>query len=369
MNLRASLIELWTRVNDYVVSEKIFKNGYNDQYSQEMEAVISNSPTGVRARGTFAKYIAGDSLTMDPEMDDFTSLWDVVVSMGHHIATYGGVWIHRSIKIDKSGNFVTAKIKVLNYHKCRIGKKDDNENDGKVHYGDFSSKKGLIGSSSTKKWFYSFNDNQNVIRDQILVDAKDAGVDSIEEALAYYRGQVMYINTTPDHVYAISPFDSVFNDLDTEYRISLYSNKSFRSGFLGKLMVFYSGLSKEDGENLNNDIQKWLGAENSDSVYLAEVDNAEDVEKSIFIKQIPTEYDDDMATNTEKRISVNILGAASNLPSALLYSNDTSLFGGSGELINALKKFYSEQTSPYRAIIEKNLRRLGYDTKINPLGE
>lgn len=366
MNLRASLIELWTRVFPYEVSKNIFSNGENDQYSKEIEAVLSNSPTGVRSWNMLSTYISGSGLTNDPEMDDFNTLWDVVRSMGRDIGSQGGVWIHRSIML-KDSKLVTAKIKTLNYHKCKIGKKDDNDFDGKVWYGDFSAKIGFFKEAKKNKWFYSFNDSQAVIKEQILNDAKEEGIEDIKQALEHYRGQVMYINTTPHNIYAESPFDCVYNDLDTEYRISLYGNKMFRSGFLGKLMVFYSGLSKEDKLDMLPKIQKWLGAENSDTVFLAEVESTQNIEEAFYVKQMPTQYDDDMSQNTEKRITRNILGAARNIPEKLLFA-DNSIFGGSGEMVIQLKQLYSEQTEFYRTIIEKNLRRLGYETKIKPLG-
>ena len=369
MKLRASLVELWSRVFNFDPQKNIFSNGDNDQYSKEIELAISNSATGTRARNMMADFIAGSGLTFDPDMSDYESLWDVVCDIAFDIATQGGCWVHRSFKINEEGQLVTAKLKVLNYHKCRKGKDDDGGYTGKILYGDFGEKKAFGANKKNDKWYYSYNDNQNVIKQQILNDAKEQNAESIKDALSSYRGQVLYINTTPSQIYASSPFDAVFNDMDTEYRISLYANKSFRSGFLGKMMVMYSGIEEEAAKTLEEDIQGWLGAENSDNVYLAEVDNAEDVEKSFFIKQIPTQYNDDMSQNTEKRITRNILGAAKNLPEALIFTNDNALFGGSGEMIRELKKFYNEQTSGYRSVIEKNIHRLGINTKIIPLGE
>lgn len=369
MNLRASLIELWTRINPYDTAKNIYSNGYNDQYSREIEAVIGNSPTASRARNMMADYVAGQKLTYDPNMDDFTSLWDVVNEISRDISTFGGAWIHRSVKLNEKGEIVTAKIKVLDYHKCRKGKNDDNDFTGKIIYGEFGEKKGLGSKKKENKWFYSFSASQKVIKEQILTDAKEQGIEDLKGAIEHYRGQVLYINLTPTHVYAISPFDSVFNDMDTEYRISLYANKMFRSGFLGKTMVLFSGLSEEDSENLQKNIKGWLGSENADNIYLGEVDNAENVEKSLYIKQLDTQYDDDMSLNTEKRITRNILGAAKNLPEALIFTNDNALFGGSGEMIRELKNFYNDQTSGLRSIIEKNLHRLGFNTQIVAIGE
>ena len=53
--------------------------------------------------------------------------------------------------------------------------------------------------------------------------------------LQYYRGQVfLYVNLTPKFRYAISKFDSVYNDLDTEYRVGVYTNTMTRGGSWGR---------------------------------------------------------------------------------------------------------------------------------------
>ena len=55
MKVRATLIELWKKVTPYKETDKIFWNGDNNDYSEEMERVVSNSPTGSRAVEMFGK--------------------------------------------------------------------------------------------------------------------------------------------------------------------------------------------------------------------------------------------------------------------------------------------------------------------------
>src|SRR5699024_11203036 len=138
---------------------------------------------------------------------------------------------------------------------------------------------------------------------QIFADAKAQGLEteSIAEALPYYRGQVYYMNSTPKYVYAKSPFDSVYNDLDSEYRLSLYTNKEFRDGFMGKMLVFFSNLDGEDERAFRKNIKGWLGSENSSSIYVGKVNDVEQVKDSIYIKQLESQFEDDLAVNTEKR--------------------------------------------------------------------
>src|SRR5699024_3952942 len=124
---------------------------------------------------------------------------------------------------------------------------------------------------------------------------------------------------------------------------------------------------KEESDKLKRNVKNLLGSENADESYVAEVENIAAIKDSFSIEQIPTQYDDDISVNTEKRIKENISGCASNAPHILLYPNDTSLFGGSGELMRQSMDFYNGQTEEYRSVIEKSLSRLGYNAKIEKL--
>lgn len=377
---RATLAEIWSRTISKVESDDYYTNGEDDAYSRTIEGVIMNSPTASRAVDAMSKYIAGKGLTSDFTLYDDISLWDVVSEIAQDLAFQGGCYIHRSVKYDiDSERFVTDKIEVLDYHRMRKGIEDDEENEGKFWDGDFGGeKKGF--NKVDKRFYYPFSANQNVIQAQIEADADGFEAETIAEKLRYYRGQVMYINTTPRFVYAVSPFDAVFNDMDTEYRIGLWSNKIIRSGFLGKKVILFKELDEpiNDPENpvleSENDkvkrlVQEWMGAENSDSVMVVSVDNLTEPDKFMHVIDIPSDYNDDMFKETIARIRRNILGGASNLPEALLFTNDGGLFSGSGEQLIQLKKFYSEQTEKYRLMIEKALKRLGFETQIIDLSD
>lgn len=374
MNLRASLVELWSRAIDFVKSDKIYTNGRDNKYSEGMERVVMNSPTGSRVWGLYAKYIEGYGLDNDIELTEDKMLSDVTRDISRDLSLQGGSWVHRQVQIDLGGDIPTFKTKdleVLVYHKCRKGKDDSEDNESKIHYGEFTGNRFLSGENNSKNtWFYPFTNDSSVISEQIFADAKLNNVETedIMEALPYYRGQVYYINLTPSFIYAVSPFDSVFNDCDTEYRLSLYTNKAFREGFLGKLMVLYSNLDPDYEKKFKSDMKGWLGAENSSGIYVGKVDDAEEISKNIYIKQLDSQYDDDMAVNTDKRIRRNILGAGNNAPEGLLFSNEGGMFS-SGEEIEQLKLLYEENTSHERKVTERVMKRLGYNIKIKTLGD
>lgn len=374
MSLRASFVELWSRAIDFVKSDQIYTNGNDNKYSESMERVVMNSATANRVRSIYAKYIEGYGLDMDIDLPNDRMLSDVVRDISMDLSLQNGSWIHRQVKLDLSGSkpkFTTKDLKVLNYHKCRKGKDDDEDNESKIHYGTFSGKGWLKDKTKSKNsWYYPFTNDDGIIAEQIFSDAAEHDVitDDITEAIKYYRGQVYYINMTPSFVYAISPFDSVFNDCDTEFRMSLYTNKAFREGFLGKLMVLFSNLDPDYEKDFKDDIKAWLGAENSSGIYIGKVDDAEEIGKNIYIKQLESQYDDDMAVNTEERIRRNILGAGQNVPEGLLFSNEGGMFS-SGEQIEQLKLLYEENTSAERKVVERTLKRLGFNIKIKTLGD
>ena len=363
--IRTQLVELWSRLTPYKKSDQVFSNGENNQYPNEIEAVVMNSPTASRAKKIFSKYIFGGGLAAEnPELSK------TVKAVCNDVALQYGSWIHVSYKIDPaSGNIVPAGVKSLNYLNCRIDKPDDNDNSGRIRYKDFSKGK----YQSKWHWYYPFSNDQNVIKAQILADgklAKKTSDISIIEALPYYRGQVYYLNLTPEYTYAISPFDPVYNDCDTEYRMSLYSNTMTREGFLGKMAVILNNLDEETSSDVKRDIQNWLGADKSGGAYVLEMVGAGDLENIMKIVNVPSQYNDDMFVNTEKRIRRNILGAANNVPEGLIFSNESGgLFAAGGEQFREMKRFYSEQTRGERDEVEAAFKEIGFPIKLIPLGQ
>lgn len=349
-----SLVELWNRAVVYFKTKDYYSNGDDDKYSERIERLIENSPIGSRVADIFSTFVAGRGVENDYVVYGDTFLSEIITETAENLVFFGGVYIHRSLKIDEQGDFVTDKIKVLDYHRMRIGRSGDDDEGGKFW---------LVPKENTKKpfFFYPFSSNQNVILEQVNNDSKSY---DIKEKIKAYRGQVMYVSLTPKYVYGLSPFDSVINDLDTDYRISLYSNSVLRNGFLGKQMVLFQSGTDEEDKAMKDNIKGWLGAENASNIFVSSVNSIDDIDKNIVIKKAESDYNDQMFENTTKRIERNILGAGANVPYALIFNSDNSLFGGSGEQLIQLKKFYNEQTTPYRKLIENKLLLLGITNKI-----
>ena len=370
VKVRATLVELWEKITPFKEQEKVFWNGENNDYSEEIERVTSNSPTGARSKEMFSKFIFGKGIdeSIDVLLDSGMTLSEVAKEVVDDVVEQNGAFIHTTygIDIDDSGEviFLPKTPKSLNYNKCRISQEDDDGNKGMILYKNYNKHDRNLTKKEKdyKRKYYPFNPRQAVVMAQINADAKAAGYDGEEwsEKIKYYRGQVMYLNLTPKHRYAISKFDSVFNDLDTEYRIGLYTNKITKDGFLGKLAVLTQGLDEETAKRIKETVQKWLGAENSASIVHLDVEQAESLDNILKIINVPSQYDEKQFQLTRKFIRTQILGAANNLPEPLAFADSGAMFD-SGEKYEQLKKFYWEQCEWERQKIEDAFYKLGYE--------
>lgn len=383
-SVRATLVELWKRVTNVseADSEKLYINGEGNLYPNEIERVINNSPTASRCARIMAKYIGGAGvLNAKGEIAKYTELpivntknnlriTDIISGSARSISYQYGVFFHIGWGIDeKTGLLKQKTIEVLDYTKARISKEDGLENPGKIYFRDFETKKGFGSPKGPKgTWFYPYTDNTDLVLSQIKNDANDPEL-TLEEAIKKYRGQAYYLNLTPEYIYSLSPADSIYNEADSEYRISMYTNKQVRSGFLGKTAVLTSGLDEETAKDIQKDLAEWLGSENSDNMYHLDVEETADLDKVLKIIQVKGQYDEKMFTETNNRIRRNIFGAFNNIPEPLVMGADSSLFGSSSETYKQMKIFYSQQTEEEREKLQECLSYLGFPCVIEPIAK
>lgn len=377
--VRAQLVELYTRVIEPdTKNNNIYKSGENNFYPYEIERAINNSPTATRASYIMSKFIAGQGVVNDKEVNTKKGyfLSDVVNIVAEDISDQYGSFIWVGYGIDENGNIYRKTLDVLDYSNCRKSKEDDHDYPGRIFVKDYSKVKKIFTAKSnenTEKWYYPFNPNPDIVKAQMRADAreklgkKENDPVTAEEMVQNYRGQVYYLNLTPRYQYALSKFDSVFNDMDSEYRFSLYVNTQMREGFLGKTAVITQGLDDETEEKVKGDLAKWLGAENSGSMYHLGVEHAENLDQVLRIEQLKPQLDDKLFVENDKRIRRNILGAANNLPEPLIYAGEGALFGTSADAYTEMKQFYQEQTQTERKALEKAFKKLGFETKIIPI--
>lgn len=377
--VRASLINIYQRVITVLKGkgENIYLNGDNNLYPNEIEAVISNSPTASRCAVVMSKYIAGDGVYLDNEemLLDYESLpvvnkkkkykiTDIIEMAARSIAKQKGAWFHVTYGI-VDGKVKPIGIDVLDYCKPRLSKVDTEENMGKIYVKDWDNKT-AFGNKDKDDWYFPFNPNEDVVFAQIKSD-NDGDVSDMLEAIKNYRGQIYYLNLTPEYVYAVSTINAVYNDADTEDRISIYSNKESREGFLGKTIIITQGIDEEDESTTNEDIKNLLGADNAGNVWHLEVDQVENLDNVLKVIQLKPQFDDKLFESTDKRILRNIFGAFNNIPPALVLSSEGALFGTNSETYNEMKIFYSEQTKEEREKLERALYYMGFPIKIKPI--
>lgn len=373
---RAKFIELYRRVIPLAESksdESIYYNGENNLYPNEIELAILNSPSGKSASRIFAKYISGKGVVTDEVVnpDKNYKLSKIVKMSATDVSRQNGTFFHIGQRLEDA--VLKPTIDVLEYTKTRIGKEDDNEHVSKYWLKDCSIEKKSYLSNKKKDesyWYYAFNKDPEVIKEQIFNDYVDAGGEDenaeLAEMLPYYRGQVYYMNLTPEFKYALSPFDACYNDLDSEYRVSMFTNRNVRTGFLGKTYVVTSGLDTEDEKAVNEDIAKWLGSENIGGTYHLSLEAGAEVDKVFKVGQIKAEYDDKLFSETKTTLRDNIYSQANNVPAQFVKA-DTSIFGTQSETYIEMKKFYTEQTQDERKEIEDTLTYLGFPCKIIPI--
>jgi hypothetical protein len=375
---RASLGEIWRKVVKIKTSDKdnVYYNGENNLYPNEVEGVIRNSPTASRAQQILSKFISGEAVLAEgkypipyeqqPIINERRRwrITDLYRSIASSIATQGGAFVWVGYQMTGDGLLMPYSYDVLDYAKCRISKFDDKNFEGRVFYGDWE-KNSSFGQNKKKEWFYPYSDNQAVIEAQIWADGR--GAEDILEALKLYRGQVFFINSQPELIYPNSTVDSVFNDCDSEYRISVYINEQLRNGFTGKTIAILNGLDEETSNEIKNDLKKFMGVENSSSFFILETDGLPDLNSVLKIEQVPAQYSDKILEKTTQHLRKNILGAFYNIPEILILSSDGAMFGASGEALREVKNFFNDNTSGLRELIELASSHLKLPYKIKPL--
>lgn len=386
MTVRASLVQIWRRFvevknND---KDKMYINGYNNLYPNEIEGVINNSPTAFRCANLMARYIEGKGIVGETgelipyeqqkvlnELQNYR-ITDVLSLAAKSLAYQNGVFFHVIYGIDEeTGLPKPVGVDVLRYVKNRITKEDDEGYPGMIIYKDFDKAEKFGNKDKKERRFYPFNKNPEVVIAQIKRDAKikEGEEYNLYDAIKHYRGQVFYLNLNPDQVYASSLLDSVYNDADTEYRIGLYNNTQSRVGFVGKTIFLTQGLDAEQSEKIKEDLAGFMGAEEASNLYHMDVETTDDLDGILKIHQLKPQFDDKLYSETKTSIRKNILGAFNNVPEILILAGDGALFGTSSDTYKQAKIFYSEQTEYEREQLERAFNFMGFPIKIEPIAK
>jgi hypothetical protein len=338
----------------------VYANDTDNAYPERMDRLINNSVTAKSAAAIMVQYLIGKGYGADNDSliinkDKNLKLIDFADDVADSLVKQRGVFIH----INWNALYQIADFSVVPFEWCRIGKADSNDYAGKIAI----SKEWLKPKKTDIQVIDIYNPRKKVIDSQV---EKAGGWDK-------YKGQILYLNMDTSLLYPLSRIDAVSNDCDSEAQASIYKNRLLRKGFFGNTLVVTRPLigdglepgttalldAESEREKFQQAIKDSLGAESTGGVLCLEMDFAgEKLEDAILIKQIESKIDDKLFDYTETSVRENILIAFNNLPSGLIKTNETSLFGNSGEAIREMKHTYWENTTKERNLLTSIINRL-----------
>lgn len=358
--MKTLLIDVWKRLTPWNKQADIYANDSDNAYPERMDRLINNSVTAKSAANTMVQYLIGkgygvenDNIIINKERN--LKLIDFADDVADDLVKQRGVFIH----INWNGLYKVSDFSVIPFEWCRIGKTDSNDYAGKIAI----CKDWLKPKKADIELVDVFNPRKKVIGAQV----QKAG------GWEHYKGQVLYINMDTKLIYPLSRIDSVAEDCDSEAQASIYKNRLLRKGFFGNTLVVTRPLvgdklepgsielieAESEREQFQKAIKDSLGAQNTGGVLCLEMDFAgEKLEDAIIIKQIESKIDDKLFNYTETSVRENILVAFNNLPCGLIKTNESSMFGNSGEAIREMKRTYWENTTKERDLLTSVINHL-----------
>ena len=373
--MKTLLIDVWKRLTPWNKSADVYSNDIDNAYPERMDRLINNSVTAKSAAAIMVQYLIGKGYGTDNDSliinkDKNLKLIDFADDVADDLVKQRGVFIH----VNWNALYQIANFSVMPFEWCRIGRTDSNEYAGKIAI----CKEWLKPKRSDIQLIDVFNPRKRVIDAQV---EKAGGWEN-------YKGQVLYVNMDTKLLYPLSRIDAVADDCDSEAQAAIYKNRLLRKGFFGNTLVVTRPLvgeglepgskafmeAESERERFQQAIKNSLGAQNTGGVLCLEMDFAgEKLEDALLVKQIESKIDDKLFNYTETSVRENILVAFNNLPAGLVKTNETSLFGNSGEAIREMKRSYWENTTKERGLLTAILNGLlekceAYpDVRIEPL--
>ena len=361
--MKLDILNIIKKVVKWNSKLEIYTNGEDNAYPERVERLINNSITAKMGSDLMLQYILGSGLgnADNYKINETQKLIDFSSDVAEDIVKQRGVFIHFGYDL----NFEPVNPRVLPFERCRIGKKDSKEYNGKILYKvDWNEHKEDV------KIYDVFNNNKEIVSSQI----ENAG--NIQK----YKGQVLFINLDRNYIYPLSRVDCALNDCDSEAQASIYRNQLLRKGWFGKQLIVTPPLVTNDldeqiinpngngglirnpeydrieseAETVKHTIEKFIGAENAGGALLMQLPDFEGKIDDIFkVITIDSTLDDKMFEYTENRVSTNILMAFNNLPVSLVKSPDSALLGNSGEAIKTAQQMYWKNCDKDRKIVER----------------
>lgn len=367
-NFLIGIVELFDRVLPFSKEDKIYLNDVDNLYPNRMENHEKNSTTANSCASKLSQYIFGkgfvnNTQTFLNKKGDTISVNDCLQMVVDSVKTHRGAFIHLNFDVENNVNYFD----VLDYKKCRLSEEDHNGYSGAIVCKDWKKKKGFMDKDSSLT-FYPYNPKN--INAQRIKDAK--GSEVVDDLIRNYSGQVLFLSLDNSNVYPYAWLcGQAVYDADSEFRLALYRNTSIRKGFQDKTMFILNGFDPDTKKDFDGNIQEWMGAENSGSVFTFTTPQfLDNPEKVIVPIQLKSSYDSKKFELDEKAFENNIRKCYLQIPSILINDKDGGIFGTSGDALKEAQRIYSNETEFLREKISALFKKItGVENTILPLVE
>lgn len=332
------LVKLNKTIKDDV-SSGIMTFGDRNDYPEVIEKLIYGSQTAKASASILSRFISGDGFSQSIGQISVgydirgkkISLDKLRNQIAESLAWFGGAYIHSNITVDG----IAKDYRILNFKNCRFSRMDDTGFCGRVAY----------------------NDNWLKPKETVFfnVFSPEHAKQQIKKFGKEFKGQVYFSSLNDTYLYPLSPFDSVYLDMDTEYQIQLFKNREIRNGFSDKIvMVVEQMKSNEEAEKMVEKCKSFIGSD-GDKLLLfeAEFDESGNIRGQNFkVEKVAANINDKLFENWEKSIPNNIRKAAQGQPAVLIDYQQGTLSQASGEMLTQAVSVYNSYTRDLRKQVE-----------------
>lgn len=341
----------------------IMKFGANNDYPQTIERLINGSKTAKAVVNIYSRFLIGKGFEspindivvgMDARGKEMT-ISKLLRQVSLSVAYNRGVYIHTALNLDRK----VVEVKLIPFKYCRFSKVDDNGYSPKIGvYSNWDKDPDQKYNKRNIVFYNTFNLKPTVFAAQIAALPGE----SVEEKINGFKGQVYFQFFDEQYLYPLSPFDSVYMDLDTEQQVSLFKNNMTRNGMLKKTVLRVAEPTNEkDAEDLVKEIEKWQGTGGASTITLYdEVDpkTGEIKANGAFkVDTIDSNIDDALFTSWEKSLT-NDIRKPFNIPAILIDYEESKLGTTSGEAIIQATNFFNSMTRDDRKLISEIFKEI-----------
>lgn len=338
---------------------KIVEFGDKNDYPQLIEMLINSSKTGKAVSKIYSNFLSGQGFENDAinniviatdARGKKVTLYDLLRQTCTNLAKNNGAYIHLDLNLNKE----VANPKPIPFKFCRFTATDDYKYSPKIavydnweRSNDTTVNRNNTFDKKNIKEYNVFNLNDAAFLSQIQ---NCGGIEN-------FNGQVYFLFLDNEFLYPLSPFDSVYLDLDTEAQISIFKNNTIRNGFFDKTIFRTATQTDSDRELLTSKIHNMMGAD-GDNVLVIEDDinpDSGELEKNngFVVDKIQAQISPDLFENWEKSVANSIRKVVNGLPAVLIDYEEGKLSTTSGESIIQATNFFNAMTQSERKSISQ----------------